>query len=106
MKKACQIKPLKRLAGSVHLSHVQEKYKKEAKTELDAEEESPGFFKCVWKKCPLKALFTDPPHMSKEHRAEHIANQRLEEQRVTANVLALAFVTLHLSKCNAKFKRL
>ncbi len=106
MKKASHIRPLKKVTGSGHLSHVQEMYKEEAKTELDAKEKSLGFFKCAWEKCPLKALFTDPPHMSKEHQAEHIANQRLEEQRVIANVLALAFVTLHLSKCNAKFKRL
>ncbi|KAF8344880.1 hypothetical protein F5887DRAFT_245338 [Amanita rubescens] len=98
MKKASHIKPLKRLACSGHLSHTQEMYKKDLKTELEAKEKSLSFFKRAWKKSPLKALFTDPPHMSKEHHAEHIANQRLEEQRVIANVLALAFVTLHLSK--------
>lgn len=105
LKKASHIKPLKRLADCGHLSHAKETYEKDIETELDAKEESLTFFKRAWKKSSLKALFTNPPHMSREHHAKYAANQRLEKQRVVANVLALAIViSVHLPKGNATFK--
>jgi hypothetical protein len=104
MKKASRIKPLKKLADAGHLFDAKEMYKNDVKTELEAKEASLGCFKRAWKKSSLEALFAVPPDMSKEHYAEHIATQRLEEQRVIANVLALACIILRFSKGNAKSK--
>ncbi|KAF8335122.1 heme peroxidase [Amanita rubescens] len=94
MKKASNIKPLKRLTVSGH--HLFG-----AKKEINAKEESLSFFKRAWK--GLEALFANPPDMTREHHAEHIANEELKKQRVIANVLALAIVMcVHFSKVCAQ----
>jgi hypothetical protein len=92
MKKASNIKP-----PTAPLCGTKEK------KELDAKEESWSFFKRTWK--GLEVLFTNPPDMTEEHRAEHNANEELKKQRVIANVLALAIVIcVHFSKGDIKFK--
>jgi hypothetical protein len=81
MMKASHINPLKWLPdGHDHLSEIQNSYKQEA----------------------LKFLKDSKDYFNRE--AEHIAAQRLEEERVIANIIGLTvFICVHFSKGDNKF---
>ena len=105
MMKASQIKPLKRLADSGHLKDAKEKCKEEVKREVK-EKNARKLVERVIKEGYRRALFRRDEGLN-DHDAEEIARQRLEEQRVIANVIGLAIVIcVHFSKGDGKYNGL
>ena len=101
MMKASQIKPLKRLADSGHLKDAKKKCKEEVKREVD-ERNARKLVERVIKEGYRSALFHRDEKLA-DQDAEEIARQRLEEQRVVANVIGLAIVIcVHFSKGDRK----
>jgi len=102
--KASEIKPLKRLADSGHLKDAKEKCKEELKREVE-EKNALKLVDRVFKE-GYRALF-HRDEVLEDQDAEEIARQRLEEQRVVANVIGLAIVIcVHFSKGDGKYNGL
>jgi hypothetical protein len=98
MVKASHIRPLKRLKNG-HLSEIKECYKQQALNKNASNNTEPKTFaKRVREEGLFKALLPDDAQIS-EREAEDIAAERLEEERVIANVIGLAVViSVHFSK--------
>jgi hypothetical protein len=96
MMKASHLRPLKRVADGPdhHLSKIKNHYKEEAlKGSKDSQSLAKGSL--------LQSLRSDAPIT--DHEAEGIAAERLEEERVIANVIGLAVViSVHFSTGDRK----
>jgi hypothetical protein len=114
MIKASQIKPLRQLTRNTNdileIKEIKERCKKEAEKELKAGKEltadkSTTLAERIRKEGLLKSLmpsFFEDTEFS-GYEVEESANQKLEEQRVIANVIGLAVIlTMHFSKGDGK----
>jgi hypothetical protein len=91
--KASQIRPLKRLADTGHLLDAKKRYKEDALVSRGSGTLDQG---------TLRAAF----ETLDDHDAEMIARQRLEEQRVIANIIGLSMaISVNFSKGDEKYKR-
>ncbi|KAF8708899.1 hypothetical protein AX14_013538 [Amanita brunnescens Koide BX004] len=106
MVKACQTKPLRRLRRledkKSHLFNIRERYKQEARKQLEADASKTWAERFRMEGPKSLMHFFDNPEFS-GYEVEESANQKLEEERVIANVIGLVvIVTMNFSKACAQ----